>query len=538
MSDSLDLGSLIEEFRDEARDQVDRLDTGLLQLEREGVLGEGTSSALLRTLHTLKGNAGMLGLSAIRDFVHVLENVLKEEPSSWPDATVERLFEGASALRRAVEAAGGDEQDEAFRELGRARRRLEELGSDSAPEASRLEEGEAEVPGEPAAGGDRLRVPFTKLDGLLNQVGELLGEADALQAALDEAGVGRKLQERGQTIRRRVDALRESVMSLRLVPLARVLSRFHGLVRRLARDQEKEARLVVQGEDTEVDKSTADALAEPLLHLLRNAIDHGVRPPEVRESEGKPRHGTIRVLASQEGDRVRIVVEDDGAGLDLAALRKRAETAGLLPAGTDAGDEELVDLIFHPGFTTRSDVSTVSGRGVGLDVVRRSVRELRGDLQVERPAEGGTRFIIRLPLTVAIVPSLVFEAAGETLAVPASNVDRTLRIGRVDRIGPTEVVRQGDEILSLADPDRLFGWEAAPRGGFGVVLRHGSRSAVLTAVRVVDQRDLVVKALPGYGDRPRGVSGASVLPGGRVILLLDPAEVIDLNEDRHGGSES
>ena len=549
MSESFNLDSLLDEFRDEARDQVDRLDAALLRLEREEHLDDEPRSAILRTLHTLKGNAGMLGLSAIRDFVHVVENVLKVG-EHWSSAVVERLFDGAAALRAAVEEVGGDGQEAAFRELTGARHRLEEAEDGAVPEAAEARRSNEQDSAGPAQveGGDRLRVPFTKLDALLNDVGELLGEADALERAVrarDGARSGGRrrsadavdLREPAEQIRRRAHALRESVMSLRLVPISRVLGRFHALVRRLARDQGKEARLVVEGEATEVDKTTADALAEPLLHLVRNAIDHGIRPPDEREAAGKPRHGTIRVVAAQEGDRVRIVVEDDGVGLDLEAILTRAAEAGLAEEDEDVSEEEVVDVIFRPGFSTRSDVSTVSGQGVGLDVVRRSIRELRGDLAVERAEGGGTRFVMRLPLTVVIVPSLVFEAVGETMALPSAYVSRTIRLDRVERVGPTEVVRDDDgDVLPVADPHSLFGWGESPRGSFGVVLRHGGRRAILTADRLLDQRDLVVKGLPSYGRRPTGVSGASVLPGGRVILLLDPAEVIGMN--RSGSREA
>jgi two-component system, chemotaxis family, sensor kinase CheA len=529
VDESFDLGSLMEEFRDEARDQVDRLDAGLIQLERDGELDDEAERSLLRGLHTLKGNAGMLGLSAIRDFVHVVETALKAGPAAWSEGTLELLFEGAALLRRGVEAAGSEEEEEdALRTLTALRRRLEspEQGEGGGEE---MGPGSLEA-GSPALGEDRLRVPFAKLDELLNQVGELLGEADSLILAVE--GAPRAVaREQAEAIRRRSDRLRETAMSLRLVPLSRMLSRFHGLVRRLAREQGKEARLVVVGESTEVDKSTADGLAEPMLHLIRNAIDHGIEQPDAREAAGKPRHGTVRIMAEQEGDRVRIVVEDDGGGLDLPAIRSRAAARGVADAGA-LSDEEAAALIFRPGLSTRADVSTVSGRGVGLDVVRRSVSGLRGELRVERPARGGTRFIMRLPLTVAIVPSLVFEAGGEMLAVPASAVTRTFTLERVGRVGATEVVPDGERLVPLADADRLFGWPMTARGPFGVMLRHGGSSAVVAAERLLDQRDLVVKALPSFGARSPGVSGASVLPGGRVILVLDPAEVIELVGER------
>lgn len=528
LGESFDVGSLVEEFRDEAGDQVDRLDAGLLELEREGALEPGTRSDLLRTLHTLKGNAGMLGFAPVRDYVHALENLLKAEPGDWPPGTLERLFDGAAALRRAVEAAGRPTEAEAFAALTTARRGLEDLdtAADAAAEPAPREGADAA-----REGTDRVRVPFAKLDDLLNAVGELLGESDALAAVLGgrEPDIA-QARERAEALRRGATRLRETALSLRLVPVARVLGRFPGLVRRVAREQGKEARLVLRGEETEVDKSTADALAEPLLHLVRNAVDHGIEPPEVRERAGKPRHGTISIRARQRGDRVLLDIEDDGAGLALEAIRARAREAGLLPSGgEDLTAEEVASLIFRPGFSTRTEVSTLSGRGLGLDVVWRSVRALRGALTVTPRPEGGTRFRIALPLTVAIVPSVVFRAAGELLALPVSAVERTLRLDRIERAGPAEVVRAGDELVPLARLARLFGWPPSEREGFALVVRAAGRAAAVTAEHLLDERDLVVKALPSYGGRCRGVSGASVVPGGGVILLLDPVDLIELN---------
>jgi two-component system, chemotaxis family, sensor kinase CheA len=523
LADSFDLGSLIDEFRDEARDQVDALDRALLRIERGPDLGAADRNAVLRNLHTLKGNAGMLGFSAIRDFVHVVEAVVKEERPTWPDVLVERLFEGATALRRAVESAGRTDQDAAFNGLNVSRRRLEEgdpdLPGDAGPAVAAADADAA------PEGDDRLRVPFGQLDSLLSEVGELLGEAESLVGLVATAPRAEAI-EMADALRRRSDRLRSAVMSLRLVPLGRTVGRFHGLVRRLARDQAKEARLVVEGESTELDKSTADALAEPLLHLVRNAIDHGIESPAEREAAGKPRYGTLRIVAEREGDRIRIQLEDDGSGLDLEAVRRRARGAGLAPAGADLSEADLTELIFAPGLTTREDASTVSGRGLGLDVVRRSVQKLRGELRVERLEGSGTRFTIRLPVAVALVPSLVFEAAGETLAVPATAVVRTVALGPVARVGPTEVLPDGEELVPLVDLDRLFRWAPAPRGRFGVHLRWGRGGAAITAARLLHQRDLVVKAMPGFGARPAVVTGASVLPGGKVILVLDPAELV------------
>ncbi len=537
VAESFDLGALVEEFRDEARDQVDRLDAGLIRLEREGSLPEEGRSELLRALHTLKGNAGMLGLSAIRDFVHVLENVLKSSAERWPERMVERLFEGASALRRAAESAGTEDQEEAFRGLSLARHRLDEVERPAESTRSKAPEGDGGPGSATGVSLDRIRVRFENLDALLSEVGDLMGELSAVERALAEARAGRELRDRVESVHRRARGVRDRVMGMRLVPMARVLSRFHGLVRRLAREQGKEARLVVEGEGTEVDKSTADALSEPLLHLVRNAIDHGIQAPEVRERAGKPRHGTIRVTAAQEGDRVHVVVEDDGQGLDLLAIRRRAGEAGMLEEGTELPEDDLVELIFRSGFSTRRDVSTVSGRGVGLDVVRRSVRDLRGDVTVERPDRGGTRFLLRLPLTVALLPGLVLETGGEVLAIPATDVIRTMRLTAVERVGSGQMVRLDGALVPLIGLASLFGWGGEePRGSFGVVVRSGRETAVIAADALLGQSDLLIKHLPPFGARAAAVSGASVRPGGRVILVLDVRQVMALKQGRQAGS--
>ncbi|MEJ2502104.1 MAG: ATP-binding protein [Gemmatimonadota bacterium] len=422
-----------------------------------------------------------------------------------------------------------------FADLTAARHRLEELEAPGDVEAPLRDEADAGA--STSEMRDRVRVPFAKLDALLAEVGELMGETLALERRLAERG-GRELRDEAEAIRRRSDRLREAVMALRLVPIGRVLSRFHGLVRRLAAEQGKEARLVVEGEGTELDKSTADALAEPMLHLVRNAIDHGIGAPEDREAAGKPRHGTVWIRASQEGDRIRLEVADDGEGLDRAAIRERAREAGLVESGSDLPDAELTRLILRPGFSTRSDVSTVSGRGVGLDVVRRRVRDLRGDLDVGRTAEGGTRFVLRLPLTVAVVPSVMFETAGELLALPAGDVVRTVHLDGLERVGAAPVLRDDGRLVPVVDADRLFGWPVRERGSFGLLIADGTDRVVLSADRLIDRRDLVVKALPRYGAATRAVTGGSVLPGGRVILLLDPAGVIDLSEQEGGRRSS
>ncbi|HEV2149281.1 MAG TPA: ATP-binding protein, partial [Longimicrobiaceae bacterium] len=350
------------------------------------------------------------------------------------------------------------------------------------------------------------------------------------------AGVRRALLDRVEALAAAADASVRTATDLRMVPAGRVLARFPALVRDLAREQGKQVHVVLEGEDTQLDKSTADALAEPLLHLVRNAVDHGIETPAEREAAGKPPQATLALRAAQEGDRVRIEVEDDGRGLDRARIAARAREEGIVPAGGEDG-EGVEELIFRPGFSTRRTASTTSGRGIGLDAVRGAVSRLRGSVEVEAGEEGGTRFVLRLPLTVALVPALFFEAAGERLAVPSADVEESLRGAEVERVGAAEVVRIRGETLPLARPGRIFGWDdgdgAPPR--FLVVVRSGTRAVALAADRLLEQRPATVRALPGALGSPRGVSGATVAPDGRVVLVVDAAAMVELNVDLYRG---
>ncbi len=547
MSEPFDLSILYGEYRDEAGEHLARLDAALLAIERDGGLAEAQHAELLRALHTLKGNSGMLGFAAVRDYVHDLEEVLRIPPAQWTQPAVDRLFEGAALLRAAAEQAGTESQADAFERLAAHSPAAAESARTPliAPEPTTPEAPTPEAP-DPATAAqpadELLRIPLSKLNSLLNEVGGLIQLGAALEefaylerAALGKAGLLRPLQHQLEVLDRATDALRSSALELRLVPVRRSFQRFPSLVRDLAHEQNKQIRVVLEGEDTEIDKSTVDALAEPLLHLVRNAVDHGIRTPEERRAAGKDAEGTIILRATRVGDRVRIEVEDDGSGLDRAAILARAQAAGMLSANEVAplAPEQIDDLIFRPGFSTRSETTAISGRGIGLDVVRESVRRLRGSLRVEDLEGGGTRFSLELPLTLAIVSTVLFQAGDTTLGIAATEIEETVRVGRAERLGPADVIRHRGELIPLARPDRLFGWAdatpAAAPAPFALIVRRGARSAAITADRLLDQRDVVVHGLPAYVGTTPAVAGTTVSPDGRVILLLNTAELIDLN---------
>ena len=487
----------------------------------------------------------MLGLHPLKELVHAVEEVFRIPGAPVPLTVLQRV---RSALHRAVDRSGTPEQDEALAPLADLRTQLLSAPADSgSPPDDEVEEEEREAPAPATRAEDlreeMLRVPSARLDPLLSQVDDLTRAVEALRewaaaerVRLRETPAWAPLADRLETLDAAASAVRRSATSLRLVPVERVFSRFPTLAADLARDRGKRVRVVLEGEGTELDKSTADALMDPLLHLVRNAVDHGVEPPAERAAAGKPETALIRLAASQEGDRVRIEVEDDGRGLDRAGILARAREQGLVAADEAPDDDAIAELLFRPGFSTRREVDEVSGRGVGLDVVRSAVARMRGRVQVEEGEEGGTRFVLYFPLTVAMVPVLFFDAAGETLAIPALDVEETLRAGAPGRVGPAETVDVRDEAIPLVRLERVFGWERAPGDPrYLLVLRRGTRSAALGADRLLAQATATVRALPPSLGSPRGVSGAVVDARGRVVLLLDPEEMLELNVDLYRG---
>lgn len=596
------------EFRDEARDQIGSLDAALLRLEDDGELPEEERAALLRALHTLKGNSGMLGRTELAEAVHDLEGVFKESRTALTRAELDSLFELAAALRRAVEQVGADDEEVAqarVRELRQAVRDAAAGGSpatasdgvagrprggssdpaipavpdgeDGAVEgdagapiarsaadrrtitpggAEPAADGDAEDPavsgsaGEdaPAAqsdpGGEIVRVPFAALDALLNRVGELVTLETRMEAllrhhrsTLEIAGLRRPLEETAEGLARLSGSLHQTTMELRLVPVHRVFERFRSVIRDLAREQDKRVRVELEGGDVRIDKGMADAIAEPLLHLVRNAVDHGIEPPDAREAAGRDPTGTVRMAARRSGDRVRISVEDDGRGLDRAGIAARARDLHLLNDDEALTPEAAGDVIFQPGFSTRAEATTVSGRGVGLDVVRRRAISLRGTLSVETPEAGGTRFVLDLPLTMAIVPAVLFETAGQVLAFATADVAETLGSVRTEMAGGAEVLRRGDDLVPIARLGRLFGWsegtEDPEREPFAVLVKRGSRTLAVVADRLLDQRDIVVKPVPAYLGGVPSVTGVAVPHEGSVVLLLDVSGILELNLDNH-----
>jgi len=544
---------LLAIYLEDARAHLEALDQCLLALEREGLDLEAVST-VMGPLHTLKGNSGMIGFTGVKDYVHRLEDVMvrvKDGSLTLEASLFDRLFAGASAMRDAIErgAAVGEE----VRDLIPERLAIEALlarkheplppalvPAARAVPAPSLEGAPAGPPGR--RGGDThyvgtrssmVRVDFSQLDHLLNLVGELIVYRTKLQQlskdlapVLTPSPAGRGLIDAVHQITGVSSQLQETIMDVRMLPIRNVFERFPRLVRDLARQQGKQVELILEGEETRVDKAIIDELAEPLVHMIRNSVDHGVETPEVRVARGKSATGTLLLSAAQESNQVVLTIVDDGGGIDLDQVRKKAVEKGLIRADDVLGDREVVQLIFSEGFSTARSVTDVSGRGVGLDVVLKAIEKLNGLVEAESLPGAGTKFTIQLPLTLAIIAALMVEVGGETYAIPLGSVVESLRFHPRDitRINGHDTLRIRERIVPLLHLAQAFGLEASSGddGPFAVVLGRGEKRLGLVVHRLLGQQEIVIKALdPAVSGAAYALAGATIMGDGRVVLILD-----------------
>ena len=332
------------------------------------------------------------------------------------------------------------------------------------------------------------------------------------------------------------DSLQRGVLSTRMVPVGPLLNRFKRSVRDIANELGKNVTLEIAGEKTELDKRMIDELGDPLVHLVRNAIDHGIEPADVRLRRGKPEVATVRLAASHRGNSVIISISDDGGGIDVERIRDRAIARGLVSAdqASTLSPRELIDFIWQPGFSTAAQVSNISGRGVGMDIVRTRIEALSGSIDIDSTLGVGTTFLIRLPLTLAIARCMLFRLDQAAVAVPVENVRELVTVTDdcILSIGGRRVCDIRGEFLPLVDMDEIFSWpstatEPAPRGAV-LVIHSGSRAVAVCVSTLLGTQDLVVKSLDENFMRIRGLGGASILGDGEVCLLLDASAVIDI----------
>ena len=389
--------------------------------------------------------------------------------------------------------------------------------------------------GTPAAGSmltasHFVRVDLARLDDLMRMIGDLVISRARLGESLSQAEphvpavAWRAVQENSLAIERQLRDLREGVMRLRLVPVGEIFRRMSFVVRDLARESGKKVDLQLRGQDTEIDKFLVERMMDPVLHLVRNAVSHGIESPEVRAAHGKPEAGRLALTASSVGDLVTIEIADDGAGVDVEAVARRAALAGMaVPAGALEGSA-LLDILCAPGFSTREATDRAAGRGVGMNVVQSTIRELGGTLAIDTAPGEGTRFIIELPVSLAIADAIIATVGAQTFAVPQSQVREVVEIdpATVRSIEHHDVAPYRGGVLPLVRLAHVFHLSRVPgRALYVFVVGQGHHAVGVAVDRILGQREVVVRPMVDPLVRVDGVTGATDLGDGRVVLILD-----------------
>jgi two-component system chemotaxis sensor kinase CheA len=387
-----------------------------------------------------------------------------------------------------------------------------------------------------------VRVDISRLDSLMNTIGELLTVRANIQRLAEvarQAGStplpkvwAQELQKEARSLERKLDFLQQGILDVRMVPLGQVFDKLARLMRRLVRQSGKDVLFEVSGGDVELDKLIVEELSDPLMHLLRNALDHGVEAPETRVAHGKDARGTIRLNAQQLGNQVQIEVGDDGAGMDEGRIRQVAIERGLVTreATEELERRELLNLVFLPGFSTRKDVSELSGRGVGLDVVKTNLARLSGLIDIDSRRGAGTRFVLTLPLTLAIIRALIVAVGDRTFAVPLNSVVEIISVkpDELRTIERREVVDLRGQTLPFLRLSRLFGLrEATVDRHFVVVIGFAQERFGLAVDALIGQEDIVTKPLGGRLKNVRGIAGATELGDRRAVLVLDVGALVE-----------
>lgn len=580
-----DAADLAREFIAEATTHIDAAEAALLALEENPDDLEPVKT-LFRAVHTIKGTAGFVNLKQIPRLAHSSENLLDLARQGkirvvGPVAdlvleSIDRLKSMVSQLASAVERAGVQPTDAGLPGLlaridAAARGEVTQPVTKAAAAplipapASTTEVADApttvtpaavtvEPPAPPApaaapqtppaaeghapsrSGDATVKVATDRLDRLIDSVGELVIAQSMLEQSMTHgdgnaaASTARGLAHLGKLTRE----LQDLAMSMRMVPIQGVFQKMARLARDLTRKSEKLVSFAVHGGETELDRNLVEAISDPLVHMIRNAVDHGIETPDAREKAGKPREGSLQLHAYHQSGNVVIEIRDDGKGLVKSRILAKAIERGVIRADAQLSDQEIFALIFHAGLSTAEKVTDVSGRGVGMDVVKRNIESLRGRIEIESTEGKGTTFIVRLPLTLALIDGLVLRVGDQRFIVPLVSVEQSLRLSReqVSTVqGRGEMCLCRGSLLPIVRVDRVFGIAAnhqKPDECLAVIVQDNTRRCCLLVDALVGRQQVVIKSLGETVGRPRGVAGGAILGDGRVSLILDVPSLIEL----------
>ncbi len=539
----MDTGRYAKLFLSESRENLAEINSALLDLERGG--SDTAIQRLFRAVHTMKGMGAAMGYTAVSELSHELESLLDKVRNGALVATrsiIDTLFAGADALEQAVDLATASSSQEL--DVKDVIARVRQSASEETPQQTFTSEfavvgadkgGKADTPGAsiPVAAQKaprHIRIDSKKLDTLMNVVGELVIARDRIAKIAEQLG-DEALLEATLRASQILANLQNEIMTTRMVPVAQIFERFPRLVRDTAKALGKEVEFKIEGREIELDRSMLDEMGEPVLHLLRNSLDHGIEKPDVREKAGKPRVATLTLTAERDRATVLIRVTDDGRGIDQSRVLPRAKKLGLIDKDTtQLSEQELVSIISRPGFSTADKVTEISGRGVGFDIVATRVRTLGGALEVHTDAGLGTSVSMRLPLTLAISRALLARVDKETYAIPLTHVLETFSLSQ-----PMLMESKGRKVVAIRDDLFPAIWlrervglppAASESSGQVVLVELAERRAALIVDEFVGQQEIVVKQFDGVSASRILFSGATILGDGSPALIVDASSLL------------
>lgn len=555
---------LLSEWVVETLEYLDAAEGALLALETEPTDAEAIN-VVFRAFHTIKGTAAFLGLDKIVDLAHHAESLLsrvRDGAAPFTGDYADLSLRAADLLREMVHGVQAALQGEALVVPAEYAGILDQLKARDEGDGPVVPDdhpaprpavatpstkgGEPEPsPRQPDRNGaarrsigaeqadSTVRVRTDRLDRLFDLVGELV-VAQSMIAA-DEtltSGKHHQLEEKVEQASKLVRELQDLSTAMRMVPLQGTFRRLTRLVRDLSRATSKRVELIMEGEETEIDRNMVDIIADPLVHMVRNAIDHGIETPAERRAAGKPETGIVRLAAYHQGGNVVVELSDDGRGLDREAITARAVSRGLIEKGAELSDSEIYSLIFAPGFSTAERVTDVSGRGVGMDVVRRNIESLQGRVDVSSERGRGSTFTFRLPLTLAITEGMLVRVGDERYIVPTGHIYRSFRpqAGMLSTVvGKGEVVMHHGQIIPLVRLHRLFeiaDAEEDPTHATLMLVGDGTRRGALMVDEILGQQQFVAKPLGEGLGTIAGLAGGAILGDGRVGLIIDVTSLL------------
>lgn len=524
--DQIDLSMFLADYLNDAKEGFQVINGVLLALEKDHSQ-TGRLDEIFRAVHTLKSSSAMLEFSDIAELAHICEDLLdrlrKQEAPVTQD-TIDVLFEVVDKLDTMVkEKAEGKRDRVEFKALAG---KVEKLASKKIYGKGReaLKTKTAVMPTIEKI--QSVKVNIDVLDSLFNLVGELIITKNRIDNIVSGTA-GKELKAALANMDHIIDELHEEVSAARLVPVGEIFQKFPRMVRDLAREAGKEVELVLEGSEIELDKAMLDTISEPLIHLLKNAVDHGIESVKTRQQLNKKRSGTIKLVAKRTENHTLIDVEDDGRGIDTARLKKAFARQGLIKPEEEASlkDDDVLELLFAPGVSTAEEVTGVSGRGVGLDVVRNSVERLGGTVGVTTQKDKGTRFTMTLPLTTAVMQTLMVSVGKHVFAIPTDIVLETLEVKPQDikEISNEQVLILRQDVIPFVKLNEILNIPAQEDHDslVAVVTHIGDKFISLGVDTVVDQMENIVKPFDPIAQQFKGFSGGTILGDGSVALLLD-----------------